>query len=94
MAIPPKEKQYFEQLGSARVRQITSTRPAEFSSLRQVFALEWLAELDEADGDVRKADYARQTRSGQRGLKDPWVRIGIAIGVVAAGILTWMHPRR
>jgi hypothetical protein len=94
MTIPPKEKQYFEQLGAAHVRQMTSARPAEFGSLRQIYALEWLADLDEADGKVWRAENARQTRLGQMGLKDPWVRIGIAIGVVAAGILAWMRPRR
>jgi hypothetical protein len=92
MPIPPKEKQYFEQLGPARVRQITSTRPAGFSSLRQIYALEWLAELDEADGKVRKADQARQTRLGQSALKTPWVRLGIAIGVAAIGLMAWLFP--
>lgn len=94
MAIPPKEKQYFEELGPARVRQITSERPAGFSSLRQVFALEWLAEIDEGDGKVMKAHQARQTLSGQSKLKPTWIGIGIAIGAVVVGLAGWLFPRR
>jgi hypothetical protein len=94
MTTPPKEKQYFEQLGAARVRQMTSTSPAEFNSLRQVFALEWRAEIDEGDGMVRKADQARQTRLGRTNLTGSWIGIGIAIGAVAFGLVAWLFPRR
>ncbi len=94
MTIPPKEKQYFEQLGAARVREITSTRPTEFGSLRQIYALEWLAELDEADGKVMKAHQVRQTLSGRSKLKPTWIGLGIAIGAVAIGLVTRLFPRR
>jgi hypothetical protein len=93
MAIPPKEKQYFEQLGAARVREITSTLPAGFSSLRQVFALEWLAEIDEAEGVVRKAHQGRQTLAGRGAVPRPLVGIGVALGAVVFGLVAWLSRR-
>jgi hypothetical protein len=92
MAIPPKEKEYFEELGEARVRQITSTRPG-FTSLRQIFALEWLAELDGAEGKASGARQAKETVLAQSNLKPTWIGIGIAIGAIAVGLVAWLFPR-
>jgi hypothetical protein len=91
MTIPPEEIKYFEELGAANVSQIASTGPG-FSSPRQIYALKWLAGLDEATVKHTETLQARETQRSQSTLEATWIGIGIAIGAVAVGILTWIFP--
>jgi hypothetical protein len=98
MEIPSEELEYFKQTGPHRVRLVFDTKG--FGSPRQIFAGQWLAEIDEA---ARKSDEAlqnEQLRIGQSTLNAAWIAVYVGLGAVGVGvigiavaILLWRFPR-
>jgi 3'-phosphoadenosine 5'-phosphosulfate (PAPS) 3'-phosphatase len=98
MVIPPEDRKRLEDMGEARVRLEFNTSAFGKSSL-QIFAAEWLAELDEVARKRTEAQrlkdeafQAEQRAVGQSTLKAAWIAAGAAIIAVVIGILTWIFP--
>jgi hypothetical protein len=98
MAIPPEDRKRLEDMGEARVRLEFNTKAFGKSAL-QIFAAEWLAELDERDrkhAEALQAEQMRlmveQTRLTKSANKAAWVAACVAIGAALVALLAWIHP--
>jgi hypothetical protein len=67
MAIPPEDREYFENLGEAEVLLSLST--AGFGSPREIYARQWLAERAEAErvvNEERRVKEIKRTGSADK----------------------------
>jgi hypothetical protein len=93
MAIPPEDLKRLEEMGEARVRLEFNTNAFGKSAL-QIFAAQWLAELDEATRKRAEARHVEETARSRSTLIAAWIA---AIGTIVSIILMfalWDHPRR
>jgi CHASE3 domain sensor protein len=94
----PGEKERLLEMGEAKVRLIVTS--GGFGSPLQASAVEWLAELDEAERSRHEALQFQQTGLAQSAAKAAWIAAYAAIGAVVVTvigaivtILAWVYPR-
>jgi hypothetical protein len=91
MAISPEDRKRLEDMGEARVRLEFNTNAFGKSAL-QIFAGEWLAELDETARKRTEALQAKGMALAENTLKVAWIAAGAAILAVLIGLVAWLFP--